>query len=214
VVYGIVGIAIFVAVAVGVARPLERARQLSESVDNERAALVNSLDQAETTIRAMGTSVTNMNTSLGDAKIAIDRASTISDGVATSMFSLRDAMSLEIPLVGQPLLGLASSFDTSGQNLQLLSGDISAIGTALDANRADVTTTASSLNDLADSVGELTDSVNEGPSVAISTRTLDSIRLAIYAVTGWLVAFAIGCVLIGLYLINASRRRALPVASD
>src|SRR6188472_3919578 len=98
--YGLIGILIFVVVAIAVARPLERARQLSESVDNERKALVSSLTEAEKTIRGMGTSVDHIDTSLADAKIAIDQADTISRDVAASMYGLRDAMSIQIPILG------------------------------------------------------------------------------------------------------------------
>jgi len=205
--YGIVGIIVFVVVAFGVARPLDRARQLSQSVDTERAALVQSLTQAETTIRQMSTGVGGMDTSLGDAKAAIDRASTISHGVATSMYGLRDAMNISI-LGAQPLAGLSGSFDTSGQNLDALGDDIGSIGTALDANRTDAVTTAQDLTDLADSVHTLTGTVEAGPSVTISSSTLDAIKLAIYAIAAWLVLFAVGCLAAGLYLLNLSRRPA------
>jgi hypothetical protein len=205
--YGIVGIIVFVVVALGVARPLDRARQLSQSVDTDRAAVVQSLTQAETTIRQMSTGVGRMDTSLGDAKAAIDRASTISHGVATSMFGLRDAMNVSI-FGAQPLSSLSGSFDTSGQNLDALGDDISSIGTSLDANRADAVTTSQNLGALADSVHTLTGTVAAGPSVAISTSTLDEIKLAIYAVAAWLVLLAVGCLAAGLYLLNVSRRAA------
>ena len=127
--YGLAGIVIFIVVAVGVARPLERARQLSNSVDTERTALVASLAQAETTIRGMATSVNNMDASLAKAKTAIDQAESISHDVATSMYGLRDAMGVQIPILGgQPLLGLAGNFNTTGDNLDTLADDIGAVG--------------------------------------------------------------------------------------
>ena len=205
--YGVVGVLVFVVVAVGVARPLDRARQLSQSVDTERAALVQSLTQAETTIREMSTGVGRMDSSLSDAKSAIDRASTISHGVATSMYGLRDAMNISI-FGAQPLAGLSGSFDTSGQNLDALGDDISAIGTSLESNRADAAATATNLGALADSVHTLTGTVAAGPSVAISTSTLDEIKLAIYLVAGWLVLLALGCLAAGVYLLNRSRSAA------
>ena len=205
--YGVVGVLVFVVVAVGVARPLDRAGQLSQSVDSDRAAVVQSLIQAETTIREMSTGVGRMDTSLDDAKSAIDRASTISHGVATSMYGLRDAMNISI-FGAQPLAGLSGSFDTSGQNLDALGADISAIGTSLASNRADATATATNLAALADSVHTLTGTVAAGPSVAISTSTLDEIKLAIYLVAGWLVFLALGCLAAGIYLLNRSRSAA------
>jgi len=212
VLYGIVGIILFIIVAVAVARPLERARELAQSVDDERAALVATLIQAETTMRDMSTSVGRLNTSLGTAKTAIDQATTISTSVAQSMYGLRDAMSVQIPILGgQPLLGLASNFDTTGQNLDQLSTDISAIGSALDTNRADVALTGVNMTNLANSVGKLATSVRDGPAISISTRTLDAVRLAVYAVTAWLILFALGCLVAGIYLLNVSRRPSTTV---
>ena len=108
----------------------------------------------------------------------------------------------------QPLAGLSGSFDTSGQNLDALGADISAIGTSLASNRADATATATNLAALADSVHTLTGTVAAGPSVAISTSTLDEIKLAIYLVAGWLVFLALGCLAAGIYLLNRSRSAA------
>jgi hypothetical protein len=155
----------------------------------------------------MSTGVGRMGTSLDDAKSAIDRASTISHGVATSMYGLRDAMNVSI-FGAQPLSGLSGSFDTSGQNLDALGDDISSIGVALDANRADSATTSANLSALADSVHTLTGTVAAGPSVAISTSTLDEIKLAIYLVAAWLVLLALGCLAAGLYLVRISGRTA------
>ena len=162
-------------------------------------------------MRGMSTSVDHMDTSLADAKTAIDSASTIAHSVATSMYGLRDAMSISI-FGAQPLIGLAGNFDSSGQSLDQLGNDIATIGTALDANRTDVTTTSQNLSDLADSVHALTVSVQDGPSVAVKPRTLDAVRLAVYAVTGWLIVFALGCLIAGIYLINATRVRPVAVA--
>src|SRR5687768_17039758 len=116
--YGVLGIGIFAFVATAINRPLERVRQLSQAVEIQRTALVSSMEEAEDTIRGMSNAVRNMDASLSDAKIATDRSSGIATGVATSMFTLRDQMTIEIPLIGQPFLGLYSGFDQAGQQLQ------------------------------------------------------------------------------------------------
>lgn len=206
-IYGTVGIVLFVVVAINVARPLERARELAESVDQERTALVDSLGQAETTIRGMSTSVTNVGASLNEAKTAIDQAAGISHDAASSMYGLRDAMNISI-FGNQPLVGLAGNFDTTGQNLDALGNQVTAIGTALGANQADVGTTSQNLTDLADSVHGLMVSVRDGPALGIRPETLDAIRLTLYAVVAWMALFAVGCLAGGLYLLNASRRHA------
>lgn len=204
--YGLIGIAIFAVVAMALNRPLERIRELSQSVEIQRAALLDSMEQAETTIREMSLGVRRMDTSLADAHAATERSSGIAVGVATSMFQLRDAMGITIPLIGQPLLGLASGFDQAGGQLQLLSQDLATIGTSLDTNRGDVIATADNLAELAATVETLTETVRTGPGVGISEEALDSFRLAIFAVAGWLLLFAVGCALVGLYLLVAGRR--------
>jgi hypothetical protein len=202
--YGAIGIVLFVVVALAVSRPLERAQALGASVEEQRAGVIDTLDQAQVTIEQMGEGVRHMDVSLADARAATDRASSISRNVALSMYQLRDAMSLTVFGV-QPFLGLASSFDSSGQQLDLLGSDLSAIGASLDTNRGDVVTTADNLAELADSVGELTAMVREGPAVDISTATLDTIRFAVYAICGWLILLAVGCLLAGLYLFRLAR---------
>jgi hypothetical protein len=211
--YGIIGIAIFVIAASAIDRPLERVRELTRSVEIQRAALVDSMEHAEETLRQMSISVSRMDTSLGDAKLATDRSSGIALGVSTSMYGLRDAMSIQIPLLGQPLIGLATGFDQAASQLQLLSQDLATIGTSLERNRGDVVATAENLAELATSVANLTETVRTGPGVEISEEALDSFRLAILAIAGWVVLFASGCVLAGLYLIFSGWREGKDLAA-
>jgi len=203
-VYGLIGIVIFVAVAIGLSGPLNRAQQLAASLEDQRQDVIQSLDQAEITIRGMSGAVGQMDSSLAEVRTAIDRSADIAHGVATSMYGLRDATGLSI-LGAQPLIGLADSFETSGRNLDQLGDDIANIGVALDANRDDATQTADNLTGLADSVAELTASMREAPNLDVSTQTLDAVQLAVYAIAGWLALLAVGCVALGAYLLAISR---------
>ncbi|CAN5794973.1 hypothetical protein BH24CHL5_BH24CHL5_03930 [soil metagenome] len=203
--YGVIGIVLFAVVALSIARPLERARRLSSSVEVQRAELVTALEQAETTIGSMAEGVGRMDTSLSQAKAATDRAAGISRGVASSMLQLRDAVSLTI-FNTQPLIGLAGGFESSGRQLQLLGEDMTNIGAALDSNRADIAATTTNLTLLATAVGELRIAVRDGPGVEISAATLDAVRMAIYAVATWMVLLAVGCVAGGIYMIGLARR--------
>ena len=206
VLYGIIGVAIFIVVAGAINQPLERVRQLSASVEQQRAALVDSLEQAHTTIQEMSEGVGRMDTSLSDARSATDRSAGIATNVASSMFQLRDAMSIEIPLVGQPLIGLAAGFEQTGTQLEALAGDLRTIGTSLETNRVDIATTAANMQELATSVESLTDTVRTGSGLEITESALDSFRYALFAVAGWLLVFALGCVVAGGYLVWSARR--------
>jgi hypothetical protein len=203
--YGLVGLLLFAYVAVAINRPLERAQALSASVEQERLALVQTLGQAQQTLAGMSQGVGGMDASLADAKAATDRASGLTAGLATSMFGLRDAMSLSI-FGAQPLIGLASGFDVSGQQLTQLGADLATIGASLDTNRSDVATSSANLAELAASVGQLTTMVDDSPGVEISTASLDAVRLAVYAICGWLAVLALGCVVAGIYLVQAGGR--------
>jgi hypothetical protein len=203
--YGLIGLFLFALVAVAINRPLERAQALSASVEQQRLALIQTMGQAQSTLDGMSEGVGGMDTSLADAKAATDRASGLTTGLAANMFGLRDAMSLSI-FGAQPLLGLAAGFDTSGQQLTALGADLTVIGASLDTNRADVATTSANLADLATSVGRLTTMVGDSPSVEISTASLATVRLAVYAICGWLAVLALGCVLAGTYLVRLGGR--------
>jgi hypothetical protein len=208
--YGLIGLVLFVAVAVAINRPLERAHNLSATLEQERVALVDTMGQARTALENMSLGVGGVDTSLGDAKAATDRAAGIANSLATSMFGLRDSMQLTI-FGARPLAGLASGFDTSGQQLSTLGTELTTIGVSLNNNRAAVSTTSTDLAKLALSLGELRTLVRDSPDVEISTASLDTVRLAVYAICGWLAVLALGCVLSGLYLVligGSSRRSA------
>jgi hypothetical protein len=203
--YGAIGLILFVAVAVAINRPLERAHNLSVTLDQERAALIETMGQARTTLENMSLGVGGADTSLADAKAATDRAAVIAGSLASNMFGLRDSMSISI-FGAQPLAGLASGFDASGQQLSTLGTELTTIGVSLNNNRTAVGTTSTDLAKLALSLGQLTTLVRDSPDVEISAASLDAVRLAVYAICGWLAVFALGCVVGGLYLARLGGR--------
>lgn len=206
--YGLVGLLLFVTVAVAINGPLERAHALSVTVDEQRESLVATMEQARATLVDMSLGVGGVDESLANAKAATDRASTISTSLAASMFSLRDSMSITI-LGTQPLQGLAAGFDTSGQQLSALATDLTTISSSLEANRGAVDTSSASLGRLAVSLAELRVMVRDSPDVEISTASLDAVRLAVYAICGWLAVLALGCVVGGLYQVRLGGRSRL-----
>jgi hypothetical protein len=167
------------------------------------------MEQARATLVDMSLGVGGVDDSLANAQAATDRASTISTSLAASMFGLRDAMSITI-FGTQPLASLAAGFDTSGQQLSALATDLTTISTSLEANRGAVETSSASLGKLAVSLAELRVLVRDSPDVAISTASLDAVRLAVYAICGWLAVLALGCVIGGLYLFRLGGRSRLP----
>ena len=203
--YGLLGIVLFVGVALAIGGPIDEAGRLTVSIEGQRGALLESLEQASLTIGQAATGVRGMDGSLEQARQATDRASLLSQGVAVSMYELRNAMGLTI-LGAQPLIGLAAGFDQAGQQLELLSQDVAAIGEALSSNRGDARMVATSLDRLSESVGDLTQSVREGPGLQVSSDALEAMRLGLYALVGWMLLLASGCVVAGVACWLAARQ--------
>jgi hypothetical protein len=195
--YGLLGIALFVGVAYALDRPIDEAGRLTVSIEGQRGALLESLEEASLTIGLTAEGIDGMDDSLAQAQAATERASVLSLGVATSMYELRNAMTISL-FGAQPLIGLAGGFEQSGQQLEQLSQDVAAIGQALDANRGDAREVAESMRRLSTSVEELTQSVRDGPALEISSDAIEGMRLGIYAVIAWMLALALGCVAAGM----------------
>jgi hypothetical protein len=146
-----------------------------------------------------------MDASLVQARAATDRAAQLSLNMAATMYQLRDQMGIAVFGV-QPLISLQPGFDQTGQQMELLSADVAAIGEALGANREDVDTVAQSMDQLRASVEQLATTVREGPRLEATSDTLAGIRLGVFAVVAWLVNLAAGCMIGGVACWWAARR--------
>ncbi|CAN5639361.1 hypothetical protein BH23CHL7_BH23CHL7_00710 [soil metagenome] len=203
--YGLIGAVLLGAVGATVARPLDDIGSLGSSLDDQQAAALEALDQASVTIVDTAAAVRNMDTSLAQANLATLRAAGISRGMAQTMRNLAFEMQLTIFGV-QPLIGLASGFDQSGEQLDLLANDVQAIGTALDANRTDTVAIAGGLDELARSIDGLRVAVAASPNVTGVTGSLGQLQLALLALIGWLLVAAVGSILAGVGCWLAARR--------
>lgn len=203
--YGLSGIFLFVLVARAIDEPLDEAVALTDSIEDQRSAVLESLDLAVTTIEETANGVRNMDLSLAQARVATDSASQLATNMAASMYELRNQMGISVFGL-QPLIGLAPGFDQTGRQMELLSADVAAIGEALNANREDAASVADSMEDLGDSVHSVATTVREGPRLAVTTEALASLRLGILAMVIWLVLLAGGCLLAGLTCWSVARR--------
>lgn len=194
--YGLVGVGLLAVLGTALAAPIRDLGSISTSVENQRTAALDALRSASATVRAAADGVDGMDTSLGDAKAAIDRSSSIATNVAASMTQLADSMGLTIFGV-QPLIGLQPGFSQNAAQLMLLAQDLGTIGQALDANRDDALAVATSLDALGTSLDELTDAVAAGPDLEVATASLDSVRLGVVAILVWLGVLAVGSIAAG-----------------
>jgi hypothetical protein len=207
VVYGVIGVLIFLALAVNISRPLEQLNGLATSVEDQRTLALDALDSAATSLRQTSAGVTNMDASLAEVQVATTQAAGISRDVATSMHALAGTMQLTIPVLGlRPFAGLADGFTQAGDDLDLLADDLRVIGDSLDQNRADAQAVGQSLNDLSLTVGQLSASVRAAPAVDFSDGSLQVLALGLLAISIWLLALAAACLGAGAILLWGTRR--------
>jgi hypothetical protein len=204
--YGVTGTVLLGVLAASIAAPLDEIGELAESVGEWRAAALEALDEASQASRETSATVRGMDASLVEAKGATDRAASLSAGMAQTMRDLSAAMALDIFGV-QPLIGLAPGFDTSAQNLDLLSGDLADIGTALETTRQDAGSVATNVDDLAAAIEELRVAMADSPDMGDTLGARETLRLGLLALIGWLIAGSIGCIVGGLACWWMARRR-------
>lgn len=197
IVWGVVGMVLLALFFNGLAGPISDVNDMAASLAAQRTAAVAAIDHAKTTIEKTATGVRGLDTSLADAKAAIDRASGIATNVSTTMSGLADKMQLQIFGL-QPLAGLSSGFSDAATQLNGLSTDLSTIGQSLAANQDDAQAVAQSLDDLSSSLADFTTAVNAGPQLDDVAKSLDSLRIGILALLAWLGALAIGAVAAGI----------------
>src|SRR3954454_5090784 len=197
IVWGVVGMVLLALFFNGLAGPISELNNMAASLETQRTAALAAIDNARTTIDKTASGVRGMDTSLADAKAAVDRSSGIATNVASTMSGLAEQMQIQIFGL-QPLAGLSSGFSDAATPLGGLSTDLSTIGESLDANRDDAQAVAQSLDDLSSSLTDFRTAVNAGPQLDDVARSLDSLRIGILALLAWLGALAIGAVAAGI----------------
>ncbi len=205
-VYGLIGVSILGFGAVSIGQPLGQIGGLGGTLDEQRAALLRALETTTTTIEGASGSVTNLGSSLGQARTSTDRAAGIAREVSGTMGQLSQAMSLSI-FGAQPLVGLVGPFQQASDQLGRLGTDLDGIGTALATNADDTRAMATNLDALRDNVEELTQLVEDTRGLGVSGSTVAAISVVLYALVGWLLVLAFGCVFAGLTLWRAAGPR-------
>ena len=195
--WGIVGMVLLTLFFSGLAAPLADINNMATSLDTQRTAALEALDSARETIDKTAVGVRGMDSSLADAKAAIDRASSIASSIGSTMGGLADAM--QITIFGlQPLSGLSGGFSDAETQLGGLATDLETIGQSLDANRDDAQAVAESLDGLSTALADFGEAVNAGPQLDDVVRSLDSLRIGILALLAWLGALAVGAIAAGI----------------
>ena len=202
--YGVAGLLILVVTGAGLSRPLEQLGALGASVETQRGSLVETLRATSSTLRDAGNGFGGFEESLAQARRSTDRAAALSRDVSATMSGIANAMGVTI-FGAQPLAQLAPQFQRAGQQLQQLGTDLDGIGVALTRNATDMQTARSDLERIRLQVDELAAAADATPIPAGTATDVTAIRLALYALIGWLSVLALASLVCGLALLRESR---------
>jgi len=185
--YGLVGLVLLVGGALIGLQAAGRVERLASAAD---AALV----AAARSTRSAAESFANIDGSLASAQLSADRAATLADEASGTLAALADSMRLSI-FGSQPLLPLATEFETSAEQAAELALTLESVGGSLDATRDDAAEIGVELESLASELEALrgADPPADGAP---------PLSLVVALLLGWLAVPAVGALLFGIALLR------------
>ncbi len=130
--YGVAGLVLTAASAVTVLGALPSI----DAIDRQRAAIVHSLDVAASGIADAEKGMSRAGASLGSGAASARSAAALTDDLATTMESLRDASGVTV-LGSQPFAALADDFDRVASRARALGSNMTVLAGSLDQDTAD-----------------------------------------------------------------------------
>jgi hypothetical protein len=189
--YGVVGLLITVASLATVVSALPAI----DALDRQRADIVRWLDLATKGIGDAELGMAHAGASLGSAAVSARSAATLSDDLATSMASLRDASGVSV-LGSQPFGSLADDFDRVAVRSRALSSSMIALAGSLDADTADFATVSADAAALRLQIADLRDAVADNGSGGFGAP-LGRVFAIVLLLLAWLALPAAASVVVG-----------------
>lgn len=187
--YGLAG---FIIVAGGSVIGLDVAARVERLATSADGALAS----ASRSTRAAAGAFTSVDASLAEAQTSADAAAALARDASGTLASLAQAMELSI-FGAQPLLPLASEFDTSSTQASALAETLDRVGSSLGDTRPDVDRIGAELDELS---GEL-DTLRGNAGAEASTPPL---RPFVILLLAWLLVPAAGAVIGGVAMLRWS----------
>jgi hypothetical protein len=156
-----------------------------DAIDRQRAAIVRSLDVAASGIADAEKGMTGAGGSLGSAAASARSAATLTDDLATTMASLRDASGITV-LGSRPFADLTDDFDRVADRSRALGSSMTTLAASLDQDTQDFATVAADAAVLRTQIAGLRDALvtNGSDGLDAGLRRLFAIVLLLLAWLG------------------------------
>jgi hypothetical protein len=188
--YGVLGLAVVLGGAAIGLEVTARIERLTTTADGTLEAAARSIDAA-------ADAFTNVDGSLSESQASADSAAELARDASGTLASLARAMGLSI-FGAQPLLPLASEFETSAEQAAALAVTLDQVAVSLGNSRTDVSRIGTELAGLGEELGALRGAnASTGPSPPL--------RIFVLLLLAWLLVPAAGGLLMGLALLRLGR---------
>jgi hypothetical protein len=175
-----------------------------DAIDRERAAIVRSLDIAASGIADAEKGMSGAGGSLGSAAVSARSAAMLTDDLATTMASLRDASGVSV-LGNQPFAPLADDFDRVASRARALGASMTTLAGSLDQDTLDFTTVAADAAALRVQIAGLRDALTQNGTDGLDAG-LRRLFIIVILLLAWLGLPAIASLVGGSLWLREQRR--------
>jgi small basic protein len=223
--YGILGLAIAAAMLVVGISTFNQVATLQRTLDQERAALVQSIRTVSGTVRDTAGATSDFQKSIDNARTSADTASQLANSTAGTFRSLSSQVNLSIFGV-QPLAGLAPQFAQSADQLQQLAISLGQTRDALAQNGNDVGRVGNDLGQLQQELDAVAASHSQPGILTFGSQTMLPFEVAFFGMCLLVLLQSAFSIVAGVALFRLQRalgrealfpalgRSALPESSD
>jgi hypothetical protein len=178
--YGILGLVIAAAMLVVGIATFSQVAALQQTLESERANLVQSIHTVSATLHDTASATTNFQQSIDQARVAADQASGLANSSAGTFRGLGASVGSINVLGVQPLAGLGPQFDTSADQLQQLAITLGSARDALAQNGSDVSRVGGDLNQLQTQLDDVATSLSQPGVLGLDAQNLVPFQVAFY----------------------------------
>ncbi len=204
-VYGILGLAIAIAMLIVGFTTFSQVSSLQKTVESERLELVQSIRTVSGTLQDTSGATTGFQQSIDQARAAADRASGLANDSAGTFRDLATRVGALTVFGYQPLAGIAPQFNTNADQLQQLAISLGTTRDALAQNGGDVQRVGGDLTRLQGQLDTMATSLSQPGVLGVEAQSLVPFQVAFYGMCLLVILQSAFSLIAGIVLYRLSR---------